>query len=229
MEKCIECGKEFEKLGMHWRYNKKHRPSYTQKQNEIIKGLLMSDAWLSKRKENPRLCIENTNEKYLRYLKEVFGAMGCEVRLKESAKKSAKNARKSGFRPDAKEENYKDVYYFTLRSHPELKRYSGWYSSGKKVWPQKLEMNPNTLKHLYCGDGSYERSLDKISIAARNERGNKKKLEKYFSKNNLPKPKWHESKVEDGRLFSMYWYSEEARELFDYMGAAPPGFGYKWP
>jgi len=191
----------------------------------------MSDGWLRGRgTKSCRICIESINKEYLEYLSNLFGCLGSSIKLKRSASDSAKHARDTGFRPNAKKENYSDIYYWQTRSMPELKRFASWYSEGKKIWPKSLNLESRVLKHLYCGDGTYERDKNKMSISLRKEKNNKEKIEHYFRKSKLPEPKWHEPLDENGdRQCNIYWYSEDCDEIFDYMGEAPPGFEYKWP
>lgn len=230
MVTCPGCGNDYVRLGSHWNAYEDHRPNYSDKQKDILTGLLMSDAWLRTDRLNNRLCLEMINKEYLEYLDSFFGVLSTGVRLKETAEKSAKKARMSGFRPNASPDNYHDVYQWQVRSHPELEEYGRWYKSGKKIWPKNIELTAEVLKSLYVGDGTYNCKNRQLSIALDKESENKYKVASYFLNTGLPEPKWSEPRGESGRkMCRIYWSCSDADELFKYMGSPPPGFGYKWP
>jgi len=227
---CPECGKDYSRLGSHWNGYESHRPSYTTKQKDILTGLLMSDAWLRTNRRNNRICIEMINKEYLEYLDSLFGVLSTGVKLRMTANESAKKAKKSGFRPNAKPQNYHNVYKWQVRSHPELESYEKWCESGKKVWPKDITLTPTVLKSFYIGDGTYDRQTKQLSIALNKESDNKTKIENYFENADLPVPNWSESKGENGRkMCRIYWTCGNSDDIFEYMGSPPPGFEYKWP
>jgi len=114
----------------------------------------MGDGCINTGGKNPCLQCEMISPNYLKYIDGKFGVFGKGVSLKKTAKESAKQCRDREFRPDAKEKNYSDVYYWRSMAHPELQKFADWYSTGTKVWPSDTELTPTVLKHWYCGDGT---------------------------------------------------------------------------
>jgi hypothetical protein len=234
MEECPECGKEYKNLGQHWRYSPPHRPELTQKQLEITTGLLMGDGYIYANTKNAELRVEMISSNYLEYLDNIFGCLGRGLSMTLTAVESAKNNRDTGFSPNAKEENYSDVYQWETRVHPKFNEFREWYSSGKKVWPEDIELTPTVLKHWYVGDGHYHnsRSHNHIQISVSNEVKNTEKVFKYFSNVGLPQPSNHhisEQIKSENKKCDIVWGIEESYELWDYMGEPLPDFEYKWP
>lgn len=229
---CPVCDELFSSVGHHWRYNPSHRPDITKRLGEIVTGLVMGDGTVHfKERNNAHVACEMTNQNYLQHLDEVFGCLSQGVKLKHTAKESAMLARDSGFRPNAKAKNYSDKYYWACSSHPALNKFSTWYESGKKVWPDNIDLTPTTLKHWYAGDGHLDvrGSYSSISIGVSNEADEKNKINKMFSRENLPAPKWTDYEDNEGyRNCQISFSTSETDELLSYMGAPVPGFEYKW-
>lgn len=222
MSICPTCNKEYKRLGSHWRYNPKHRPLLTNKQKDIIKGLLMGDGSLDI--ENLSVKVECISKNYLKYLKNIFHSLSCDVSLKRTAEESAKRVRDNGFRPKANKENYSDMYLWYTRKIPELEQFVSWYTDVGKVWPEDIELTPTVLKHWYCGDG-HKDGRGRISIYTSNEYDNGEKLKKYFKDVDLPTPRVYESDRGD---MSLNFNRNQSKILLEYMGNPLPDFEYKW-
>lgn len=221
---CPNCNKNYESIGSHWSHNPSHIPSYTEFQLSIIEGLVMGDATVRDRDtERPRLLLATINKEYLEYLSNIFGILSTEIRLKTTAKQSAKNDRKSGFNKSAKKENYSDVYSMQLRNHPELSQFSSWYDNDK-IFPDNIKLDPVTLKHWFVGDGSKiqgKRGRPHIVIVTVNEISNKEKLKVMFSEIGFENVRFDNE--------SIRFLVEDSEKMWNYMGSPPPGFEYKWP
>jgi len=232
MVNCPDCGEEYVDLGNHWQHSPKHRPKLTQKQIDVVTGLLMGDGWISNNSKNSSIFVEMISPNYLQYLDNLFGCLGNGFDLINTAAESAQHAKDNGFSPRAKTENYSDVYRWRTRSHPEFNSFNHWYSTGEKVWPEDIELTPTVLKHWYVGDGSYRTSnrSDCISISMCNEVNNESKITKYFVNSKLPTP-CNYSTYDRGhrKNFSAQWTVEDSYKLWDYMGEPLPDFEYKWP
>ncbi len=225
---CPACGTGYKSLGSHWRYSPDHRPAITSHQDNVVRGLLMGDAWLNRNHKNAILAISCTEKEYLEYLDRIFGVLGTNVYQIRSAEKSAKISRDSGLNENASVDNYETLYHWQTRSHPDLNEYRSWYSDQGKVWPDDIEITPTVLKHWYCGDGSLHPD-GYISINVSNESGNESKLKGLFSNANLPTPTITEYQVRDNhRKCSIRWGVDDSEELFDYMGEPPQSYEYKW-
>jgi hypothetical protein len=233
---CPICDKEFQEIGKHWYGSKCEYPSFSDKQKEIITGLLMGDGSVCVQGENsnPNLSCGMIRREYLEYLnEEVFPVIGSKVHLKRTAEEQAKYHVESGFRINAEASDYQDVYSWYTRNHPGLKPFKDWYSSGEKVFPDDIDLTPLVLKHWYVGDGNFETekySVGRISIATSNEIDNRSKIENYFDSIGFDEHYWESSKREDGSLSGSIRFSTELTEdIFEYMGEPLPGFEYKWP
>lgn len=229
---CQDCGCEFEQIGHHLFQAECEWPTFSDKQKEILTGLVMSDAYVARDTKRPYIRLAMINKKYLMWLDNKFPNVGQGVSLYRTAEEGAKQNRENGFSENAEKENYSDLYMWTTSVNPNLQKFANWYKSGKKVWPDNIELTPTVLKHLYIGDGSFNTSggNNNISIGLSNERKNKEKIEKMFNRKNLPKPKWDEYERDDGSMCcSVRWNNQESMEVLNYMGEPPTGFEYKWP
>jgi len=185
------------------------------KQHEVVVGLLMGDGNIEENGNYARLRAEMISENYLEYLDDVFGVFSRGVSDGRSAEKLA-----SYHGADPK--NYNDSYVWATGNHPELTQYLSWYESGNKVYPN-ITLTPTILKHWYVGDGTYDNSAshDRIKIGLKNEIENKKNIEKMFEEVGFEVGFWTED--------SIYFSKQESSNLFEYMGNPLPDFGYKWP
>lgn len=212
---CPGCEDDYISLSSHWNHNEDCRPSFTEKQREIITGILMSDGTLDGRENIPRLTLPNKQENYLEYISDIFGCLTTQVRKDPTKNDSCM------------------MYEINTRKHPELKQYSEWYESGKKVWPEDIELTPTTLKHLFVCDGSthfYKPESPSIIIAMANEYGNEDKIKNMFQRIGFEISNIISYKSEDGRNnMNIQFDTETSLEMFEYMGSSLPGFEYKWP
>lgn len=236
-EICEQCEREYKEIAKHWSMSPScDHPSFTEHQREIITGLLMGDGSIDRGRggRNPKLECEMINPNYLEYIDTQFGIFGNGVSLHRTAEENAKQCRDRGFSPDAKEENYSDSYRWRSVSHPELEEFANWYSTGKKVWPDDIELTPTVLKHWYCGDGNWNNngSRNYIIIAMSNEVNNTDKVDIMFESVGLPSPNNYDiqERSRDGGLkCNAVFTVEQSKELWSYMGEPLPDFEYKWP
>lgn len=226
-------------LGTHWKDNDGcDYPAISNFQHQVITGLLMGDAWLSFGNDrNPALRARMETKPYLKHLSnDIFPTYGEEIDLNRTAEESARGARESGFRPNARKENYSDLYLFETRSTPKLSVYERWYEGEKpyreKVFPQNINLTPETLKHWYVCDGSYHNNGGEryITIAMTNERNNQDKISQYFEDVGISTPHKYDGNDNDPEnRCNARWLVDGSMELFDHMGSPLPGFKYKWP
>jgi len=230
---CPQCGTEYKSVAKHWSQSSCEYPSFTDHQREIITGLLMGDGWIDRHNKNPLLRCEMISPNYLKYVDGEFEIFGKGVSLKQTAEESAEHCRDNGFGPDAKEENYSDVYSWRSMCHPELQKFAEWYSTGIKVWPSDIELTSTVLKHWYCGDGTWNNSGGNncIKISMANEIENTDKVDKMFENVGLPSPSNYTiSERKDGSERCVAEFTVgQSKELWEYMGNPLPDFGYKWP
>jgi len=182
----------------------------------------MGDGCISRPGTNPLFTVVMINKKYLEYINSKLGKYGKGVVKKMTAEQSAEEARSRGFRPDANSENYSDIYRLDTRTSPEFEQFIDWYKSGKKVFPNNINLTPTVLKNWYVCDGTYASygGKDRIEIAATNE------IERFDSLVSSFKDIGFDART-SGK--TIYFGNQESRKLFKYMGKPLPGFRRKWP
>jgi len=233
--KCSQCGSEYKRIASHWNQSFKcEHPGFSDYQKQIITGLLMGDGNIDSHNGNPFLQCKVISPNYLKYIDEKFGIFGNGVSLTKTAEEAAKMNRERGFRPNAKSDNYHDLYTWRSMRHPELQEFADWYATGKKVWPSDIELTPTVLKHWYCGDGHYHNSgrHNHIIISMSNEVNNTQKVDKIFKNSGLPSPSNYAiSELDDGnnKKCNAEFTVDQSKELWEYMGEPLPDFEYKWP
>jgi len=227
---CTQCGNEYQRIGQHWSLSSDcSHPSFTDHQREVITGLLMGDGCIHKAKNgNPYLVCSMISENYLQHIDDQFGVFGNVVSLKMTAAESAEHVRETGFDQNADADDYQDLYRWRSIRHPELQEFADWYASGKKVWPESIELTPTVLKHWYCGDGNWNNSgtNNYIRIAMANEVNNTDKVNQLFENAGLPSPSNYD--ISENNCIAEFTV-DKSRELWQYMGEPLPDFEYKWP
>jgi len=219
---CPECGGKYESIGHHWYHNPNHRLNFTDKQLEILTGVVMSDGWVKRYEDgNPSVCCKMVRRSYLDWLDKQLGILSTGVRLNTTAKQSADYMRRHGASEVVNDENFNDVYYIQTRSHPQLQRFDAWYSSGQKVWPD-VDLTSTVFKHLYVGDGNLCKNRS-IEICTTNEWDSRSKLRRMFDGSVLPSP----DRYADAS-HKIVWNKSKSEEIFQLMGESVPGFRYKW-
>jgi len=220
---CPECDDEYEMLGTHWRYHPSHRINFTDKQMEVLTGLLMSDGCVSARgSRNPSFRLFNTNQEYLQWLNGYLGVLSTGVNFERTARESAEYEYGKDVVTESHANSYSDVYSVKTRCHPQLDELYSWYSSGEKIWPL-VDVTPTVFKHLYCGDGTLGNQGTSVMISMHNEWDNKSKIQTIFQESPLPDPDYYQD-----TMASPCWNIEKSKEIFNIIGDPPPGFRYKW-
>jgi len=222
---CPNCKGKYAKLASHWNYNPSHRPKITDKQKDIITGILMGDGTINREEDkNPRLQVYMTTEEYLSYIDDIFGVLSTGVYQHLTPEESSEN---SGL--DLKTENCEYVYGWQTRRHPRLEEFADWYSTGEKVFPRDIQLTPEVLKHWYVCDGTFDTYNNSIRIACCNEYGQESKLQRMFSEVSINIGNFSKRKTPERERLTIQFHSDESENIFDYMGEPLPGFDYKWP
>lgn len=206
--KCPDCGNDYSVLGIHLSRSECEYTSITDYQKQVITGLLMGDGCIMKGDKNHALSVRVIKREYLEYIDNLFPFYGMGVSLER----------------EAKNDNYNDLYAWRTMRCPEISEFRSWYSSGKKIFPEEIDLTPGVLKHWYVCDGSYcnNNTSNHIQISSENEKDNKDKIEKYFADSvGVEINSWY------GHNFK--FTVDDSHELFEYMGSPLPGFEYKWP
>jgi hypothetical protein len=193
--------------------------SINKNQQEILKGILMGDAWIDKpENKNARIAIESVKKEFLVWLDNKLGDITTGVRLKNTSSELANKNREHGY--TVNEENYNDIYVLRSRALPYLNNLYEWYQSGEKRFPN-IELTRITLKMWYVCDGSLVKNNYAVIYAA-NENDRKKFIRHLFDDLDLY-PSFH-----GGGGGVVQFSKEDTKKLFEYIGEPICGFEYKW-
>jgi hypothetical protein len=210
--KCENCSYKGEYLGRHIAKSRNcEYPKLSEKEHSILTGLLMGDGSVNRDGKTPYFRCKMINKRYLVFLDNLFG------------KKS------NGIYKTKKEsKNQNSAFEWRSMSLPDLECFCEWYTNDGKVWPKNIQLNPDILKNWYVSDGTWTNSgtSNHISISAVKEKGNERKINKYFNSVGLPEPYNY---VYGEHRFRLVWSVEQSKKLWGYMGKPLPGFEYKWP
>jgi len=217
---CPECGCEYSELSKHWYHSSCDYPQISENQYEVITGLLMGDATLGYReRERQRVVLDMTNQDFVRWVDQQLGVLTTGYRKLDS---KSHCRRDTSFTSDSPE--FKDVYRVSTWTMPGFERYVDWYGNNGKMIPVDVELTPTTLKMWYCSDGDLKHNKTsqngrpRLRLSARSQ--DKGVMMELFAELGCD-PTWCGG--------HMTFNVADSGWLWDYMGHAPPGFGYKWP
>lgn len=220
---CPECGGRYRHLIKHWNSSSCRTVEPTERQLQILTGLLMGDGTLLRGGPLAGIAIEMTNREYLSWVDSQLGLFSTGVRIKHSAEEQLERAKDSEIDTVRNAESLKPSYRLLTRKFPSLNRFRQWYSSGTKRFPTDLSLTPTSLRHWYCCDGtlSIPEKSDKPSatIISMNEADREAQTLQMFGEIGL------EPRRRNGRY---RFPVGETERLLSITGPAPPGFEYKW-
>lgn len=233
---CPYCENDYDYLGQHWRWNPQHRPKITQRQHEIVTGLLMGDGSIGgSDRKNQYIQCGNTNLDFLKWVGNEMGILSSSIRFHSSGEENGMKNIESGFSPNAEPNEYKDVYIWLSRSHPGFNKYDEWYGDDRrKRFPEGLELTPLILKIWFCCDGWIDsrRERNELNIACTNESDRKTYLRDLFKRKGFEarfiEEKYRSGKYEGRDKLKIRFTQSQSEELWNWMGGALPGFEYKW-
>lgn len=225
---CPQCNERYERLSMHWNRSQCTYPTFSDEQWETAVGLFMRDGDLHGRNgPNPFLRVRMTNERFVRYLDDLFGPLSRGVKLERDAETQYQNAlanRAAGV-PNFEtvtEGAYSDLYGIRTWAHPRLNALRNWYDTGQKRYPDDLELTPTIARMWYVCDGwlaveqsARPRAMFKVS----NEMDRQDYLVDLFADAGFTVGFSREA---------IQIPADETQRLLDWMGDPPPGFEYKW-
>lgn len=226
LTKCHECGEEKERLGQHYALGSCNYPDLTDRQEEILTGLVAGDGTVAnnqgerRKKHNPYVQAEMTNPLFLEWLDEQFPLHGLGVSLKATAEEQAE---KGSWGED---ENYSAMHSWRTMSTPKLDRYADWYNTGEKRLPEDMQLTPMTLKVWYVCDGNknpgwYGEGFTNEYMHLYSTKENKERLKQMFTE--------LVSGDIDTTNSGLRFNHEQSMQLWEWMGEPLPGFEYKWP
>jgi len=216
---CHECGEGYKGIGVHWANGSCSYPGFTDKEWEILTGLLMGDGCISSSGgEKPYLTVEITNSEYAYHLWNRFGNLSKDTINYITADEKEERA---GYWDQFEGCDFRPTYSWATRAHPLLYLFESWYCTGEKVFPKGIELTPTVLKHWYVGDGSVEQQdrAGRCVITSANEMEDFTNILSMFDDAGF-------TPYTSG--YKIIFNAEESRELLDYMGNPPPGFKHKW-
>lgn len=148
---CPSCGSEYKQIGLHWNRSSCPKPELTERQIEIIKGLLLGDAGIHSTKETCAFKIGMTNKVFLDWLHEQLNPLSRGVELELSGEEKKKEALQNGLKGVSEDSEFSDFYKLRTVASDGAKELRGWYSSGKKRYPDKITRG--MFKYWYICDG----------------------------------------------------------------------------
>lgn len=203
---CPSCGEQYKKIGSHYTLSDCGHPEFTDRQVEILEGMMLGDGWVNHHNEtgNPFFAVGMTNYKFLKWL-------DTELKPHSTGVKNATGSKNST----------KDYYKVRTRRNPNLSGFASWYDSGT-LRLKHVDLTPLSLKMWYVSDGwlSYRGRNGKPILRI----GNRIAIDRdnYFTK--LFDPFDVSPSVYEGEIaFDV----DETEKLLNLMGKMPPGFEYK--
>lgn len=220
---CHECGGKFERISAHWSISDCKAPHISEDKKELLKGLLMGDGYVQTENKTPSFQWLSINYPFMKWFSDKMDVISGRLFFDRTAEDSVEDVTgKTDWKIHP--ENYHDVYRWDSIAHPYFDEFATWYSSGKKKYPEDLELTPECVKIWYCGDGNLVWSKNRVNasieINCKNESERTNWLQKLFEESGFS------CKVSsDGTIrFNV----NESKKLIKWMGEAPPGMDYKW-
>lgn len=213
MTECYSCGGEYQNVAGHWARTDCSYPEPTERQSEIITGLMMGDASINNSgKGNPYLQIEMINEEFLNWVHDELGTLSSSVRLVCTGEEQAE---RTGFN------ECNDVYKLVSRRNPNLSKWADWYETGEKIFPE-IEPTPTVFGIWYSCDGWIARKEGSMSptveISSVNERHRKDEILEMFKDLGFS-CSWIRNRV--------HLHVDSSKDFWEW-AEQPPGFEHKW-
>jgi len=222
---CPNCGDDKQRLGQHWAMSCNY-PYLGDYMRSIFTGLLMGDGHVpNPTSGHAQMRIRMVNKEFLEWLDEELSFMSNGVRFVQSAEDSAEHMRKRGLRPNAKAENYSDVWELNTRTHPyftALRRI--WYVPDKQFPVDYIPFNNNVVSMWYVADGYLcKRDKHKPYSAFRldSQSNNAQKISK-----RLENSGFRNTVRDGGNVIAIS--PNSTPDFLNWLGDTPTGFKYKW-
>lgn len=221
-KKCNWCGNWYKSIGQHWRQSNCDHPEPTDRQMEIMRGMMLGDG--SIHKNGLYFQVEMTNKLFIEWLAGELGYLWTHnISMTNSGVKS-----RSGVVQDS---NILDIY--RIWTHRGIQKISGmrsWYENNKdrKLYPDNIRLTPLVLKMWYVSDWTYVERSDQDWVILNKEL--------FDNETEMLLKSWFDSfgwvynrrEVQEG-CDKFVFTIDSTQEIFDYIGDPVPGFEYKWP
>lgn len=155
--RCPNCNFIYKKSGLskHWSGQQCSYPTYTDQQDDIIKGLMLGDGGLHRYNNHPIMYVSSTNRNFLEWVENEMGVLCTGNYNVVTEEDHLRYAEDHGTLQDDSE--YKKTYIIQIRAHPHLDQYSDWYGekNGRQVVKDvpEIDISPIMAKVWYCSDG----------------------------------------------------------------------------
>lgn len=223
---CHECEEPFERPGYHWSNGSCDYPAIPEDKDFLVRGLMLGDGTLRTHTSSPFVQTYMINKPFLEWVDNELAWLSTGVSLYRTGERSAEISRNNGH-PDADDADYHDVYVMQTRTMSQFEEYVSWYAGSDRKQFTNVELTPAVAKVWYACDGSlnwdrrYPDSRPHVTIGVKDEYGAMDTVQDMFYDSTF----MHQPSVGTN---SIRFGVEESAELLDWMGAAPPGFEYKW-
>lgn len=218
---CHRCGNKYDRLSLHWGMSDCSFPKITDTQREIITGLIMSDAHISKPSRNGLIDISSTNEKFIHHIDNILGVISCGVNEGPDSKRQKENYTRTNSGGELYEFN--DVYRLHTHTHPEFGvMRDRWYTEDGKKYPEDLELTPTSARYWYAGDGGIQKRESgnhRVQITCSNESDRSEFLLSIFDTTPVS------PNFSSDRLYTSH---NEGLKFLEWIGDSIPGYEYKW-
>jgi hypothetical protein len=205
---CPQCGSEYTNIGLHWHRSECSYPSFTQRQHEIITGILMGDGSINaKEGRKPYFKLTNKKKTFVQYIRDQFGILATDVKTEKMFTSYSGEI---------------TMYRVATRCLPELEEYADWYKPDGKRYPHDLELTPLIAKMWYVCDGGLNKSESQrytVQIACKDQKDRGDKIIELFDEVGFT-AKWAGSQI--------YLRASDSQDFLEWIGDPVPGYEYKW-
>jgi len=194
-------------------------PTFSEKQIEVMKGLLLGDADIKSGTSGSIFRIRITNKEFLNWLDDFLSPLSRGVRFAESGDSKKEKAINNNLSGVTQSSEFKDMYSLRTVTHPQINQLYNWYKSGQKRFPNTI--TTEMFKMWYICDGWKHPHGVRIRCVQQKDRDNE--IIDLLSSLDFIDRVTYSTKDEVIRLTSSnsktFWKSTKA----------PKGFNYKWP
>lgn len=221
MVRCPSCREyDGEYLGKHWRGCQ--HPDFSDRQEQIIHGLLMGDGSVLSTGHNDFLKVSMVNQPFLNWLDEEFSILSTGVKLESTSEELVERNKDNDLFQTINPEKYHDIYRFQSRRHPRLNDFRDMYYTDDGKETPDIELTPLIAKVWFACDGSLCWDRDNrayVRFGIREQKGRENFFVSMFARAgfDINRSGWN---------YKMK--SEESDRFIEWLGEAPPGFEYKF-
>jgi len=226
---CEQCGNEYSLIGGHWSKSQSCiHPRIPESMMELIEGWMLGDGDVNWSGKNPSVRFSNTNLKQLAWLQRELGWLATTVRQTKTAEEAARNARESGFRPDADAADYRDYYRLNTRRHPQFNRFRhfGKRSKDEQTNPC-INLTKRGLKAWYIGDGTVSINDGHVQWGTRDTSVSNDFWRGLLEEHGFS-PSISTTEYDDYMKKTIRLSTDDSHEFLEWLGDPPSGFEYKW-